>query len=458
MDKNKKINKAIITLSIIEFVLIIFFLAFLLVYSLLVGGDSLIMSPALWSAVVCIGLIPIGMLIYYIAIRKRKHNVFKFEYDDYTDTQKGNNKKLVKNERRKRFSELLSIDVNESDKVKDLKFDEVNSLEDFCDRFRNYCAYKKKLYYTIDDIRAFIASLLTSKIMIIQGMSGTGKTSIALAFEEFIGNPTTVIAVQPVWKERSDLIGYYNEFTKKFNETPLLKELYRSNFSDQIFIIVLDEVNIARIEYYFAEFLSLLEYPNESQRTIEVTNDSWPKDPKLLTEGRLKVKSNVYFLGTANNDESTFSISDKVYDRSMILNLDLKAKSFEAKEQDSIKISNENFENLAKEAINSYSHFDEINKNINTLNKILIEDFGITFGNRMVNQILNYVPIYVACGGTSDDAFDDFVAKKILRKLDTKDVLKVSSNLQSFLDDLDKAFGQEKMHKSRKYLSRFELR
>ena len=81
--------------------------------------------------------------------------------------------------------------------------------------------------------------------MILQGMSGTGKTSIALAFEDFIGNQTTVIAVQPMWKERSDLVGYFNEFTKKFNETPLLKELYKSNFSDKIFIIVLDVVSRA---------------------------------------------------------------------------------------------------------------------------------------------------------------------------------------------------------------------
>ena len=73
--------------------------------------------------------------------------------------------------------------------------------------------------------------------MILQGMSGTGKTSIALAFEQFIGNPTTVIAVQPVWKERSDLIGYFNEFTKKFNETPLLKELYRSNFDIKFILL-----------------------------------------------------------------------------------------------------------------------------------------------------------------------------------------------------------------------------
>ena len=207
------------------------------------------------------------------------------------------NEAKANNKNFERFAELLILDKNE-EKIKNVTFDNVSSLTTFCEQFRNYCAYQKGLFYTIEDIRAFISNLATSKIMVLQGMSGTGKTSIA-------------IAVQPMWKERSDLVGYFNEFTKKFNETPLLKELYRANFTDQMFIIVLDEVNIARIEYYFAEFLSLLEYPNINQRTLEITNDTWQKDPKLLKEGRLWIKPNVYFLGTANNDESTFSISDK---------------------------------------------------------------------------------------------------------------------------------------------------
>ena len=217
-------------------------------------------------------------------------------------------------------------------------------------------------------------------------------------------------------------------------------------------------MNIARIEYYFAEFLSLLEYPNEDQRTLEITNDSWPKDPKMIMEGRLKIKRNVYFLGTANNDESTFSISDKVYDRSMVLNLDNKAQAFEAEDQGPIKISNENFENLAKSALNSFKNQDTIKQWINTLNKILVQHFAITFGNRMVNQIMSYVPIYVACGGNEEDAFDDFISKKILRKLDGKDIFKVASALPSFLDSLNHAFGVNKMMKCKKYLKRFEVK
>ena len=367
------------------------------------------------------------------------------------------NEAKANNKNFERFAELLILDKNE-EKIKDVTFDNVTSLATFCEQFRNYCAYQKGLFYTIEDIRAFISNLATSKIMVLQGMSGTGKTSIALAFEDFIGNQTTVIAVQPMWKERSDLVGYFNEFTKKFNETPLLKELYRANFTDQMFIIVLDEVNIARIEYYFAEFLSLLEYPNINQRTLEITNDTWQKDPKLLKEGRLWIKPNVYFLGTANNDESTFSISDKVYDRAMIINLDKKAEPFKGEAQNRVRISNENFENLVKDAQKSYENYELLDKKIDAINSILMEYFEITFGNRMVNQLKTYVPVYVACGGKEEDGFDDFVCKKILRKLESKDALKVNNAIVPVLERIESEFGKDNMKRSKEYLLRFQIK
>ena len=389
-----------------------------------------------------------------VLIKEKKS---KKTLDVYGIGQSAANEAKSNNRNIERFSELLTLDDNEKT-ISEVTYDEVKSLQEFTDDFRNFCAYEKKLFYTVDDVRAFIANLATSKIMVLQGMSGTGKTSIALAFEDFIGNQTTVIAVQPMWKERSDMVGYFNEFTKKFNETPLLKELYRSNFTDQIFIIVLDEMNIARIEYYFAEFLSLLEYPNVDQRTLEITNDTWPKDPKKLKEGRILIKPNVYFLGTANNDESTFSISDKVYDRAMILNLDKKAESFEGVPTRRVRISNTNFENLVNNAVSVYTNYDELDKKIDLINTILIENFEITFGNRMVNQIRTYVPVYIACGGKEEDAFDDFIAKKILRKLEGKDALKVSNKVDNTIDQIDAQFGKDNMKRSKEYLKSFKIK
>ena len=357
-----------------------------------------------------------------------------------------------------RFSKLMMIDAKKRNPV---KFEDVSSLKVFCDDFRRYCAKNNKLYYTIDDIRSFVANLATSKIMILQGMSGTGKTSIALAFEKYINNVLDPIAIQPMWKERSDLIGYFNEFTKKFNETSLLEELYESNFDDKIYIIVLDEVNIARVEYYFAEFLSLLEYPNIEQRTLEVTNDVWDTDPKKLSKGRLQIGENVYFLGTANNDESTFAISDKVYDRAMVLNLTKKAEPFDVEGKvNQCPISNTEFlrlANLAEKQFQETKDYQTLNEWISTINELIIDSFSISFGNRMTGQILRYVPIYVACGGTKEEAFDDFVSKKILRKLESKDFLKLSGSVKPFIDKLNLVFGVDQMKKCKEYVSKFSI-
>lgn len=168
---------------------------------------------------------------------------------------------------------MLSAIDDDHAELNKKKYDNKISLKKFCDAFRNYAAGELKLYYSPTDIRRFIAGLGVTHITILQGMSGTGKTSLAYAFGRIVGNSSTVIPVQPMWKERTDLIGYYNEFTKQFNETLLLKKMYEANYGKDIYITVLDEMNIARVEYYFAEFLSLLELPNVEERNLDVVSD-----------------------------------------------------------------------------------------------------------------------------------------------------------------------------------------
>ena len=91
-------------------------------------------------------------------------------------------------------------------------------------------------------------------------------------------------------------------------------------------------MNIARVEYYFAEMLSVLEMPNQTEWNLELVASSWDNDPKHLTEGKLQIPPNVWYIGTANNDDSTFAVSDKVYDRALVINLDSKGVEFEAPE------------------------------------------------------------------------------------------------------------------------------
>ena len=354
-----------------------------------------------------------------------------------------------------RFCMLCRIDENRA-RYSEKRFDDGVSLRVFCDNFRNYAASELKLYYDISDIRRFVAGLAVSPMIILQGMSGTGKTSLAHALGEFIENQSTVIPVQPMWKERTDLLGYYNEFTKRFNETLLLEKMYEANYSEDIYITVLDEMNIARVEYYFAEFLSLLELPNPDERYIDVVSDMWDNDPVQLRDGRLKVPANMWFIGTANNDDSTFAISDKVYDRAMILNLDTKAERFVAPRTKPIRISAARFKALADEAMIEYSLTNRNLKRLEELDKYLIEHFHITFGNRIMKQIQCYIPVYVSCGGEELEALDDILSKKIIRKLETQNPVYLRNAAEGLCNYLDELFGTDAMPLSLAAIHRLE--
>ncbi len=454
MVNKNLIDKIISILMIFDLFFGVYFLAVLAIYTSLFDATIDFSNPLIYIVAIVIILIPISVIIYYIySLKEQKNDEFIFNRDSYLKIKELNKKK--KNEEENiRFSKLMEIDKQKFD----ITYDKVTDLKEFSEEFRNFCASELGLFYSDNDIRAFIANLLTSKLMILQGMSGTGKTSIALAFEKYVGNLIEPIAIQPMWKERSDLVGYFNEFTKKFNETLLLEELYESNFNDKIYVIILDEVNIARIEYYFAEFLSLLEYPDLERRRLEITNDVWINDPKKLIEGKLQIGKNVYFLGTANNDESTFAISDKVYDRAMILNLDKKATPFKGTPTKSKIISNTELNDLALKAIDGFKDRKEsidLDKWILFIGEQLNEKFAINFGNRMVNQIKAYVPVYIECGGKAIEAFDDFVSKKILRKLESKDFLRLGKAVASFIDALDEHFGKDNLSLCKEYLSKF---
>ena len=343
-----------------------------------------------------------------------------------------------------RFCMLRSIDEKKNS-YGHKKYDNKLTLNEICERFRNYSASKLGLYYEIDDIRRFIAGLAVSHIVILQGMSGTGKTSLAHAFGSFIDNSSTIIPVQPMWKERTDLIGYYNEFTKRFNETLLLEKMYEANYSTDIYVTVLDEMNIARVEYYFAEFLSLLELPDPNERYLDVVSDKWDSDPAQFRDGRLKLPANMWFVGTANNDDSTFAISDKVYDRAMILNLDTKTERFAAPVTGTIRLSSAQFERLAAEAEKEFKVSERNKARLEMLDSYLIEHFHITFGNRIMKQILAYIPIFISCGGDELVALDDILSKKVFRKLETQNPIYLRNSVDGLISFIDELFGNDNM-------------
>ncbi|MBQ5842755.1 MAG: hypothetical protein IIW63_06360 [Clostridia bacterium] len=354
-----------------------------------------------------------------------------------------------------RFSQLARIDEELSKSTADVPYDTCE-LDELCEKFREYAAGKLGLYYDISDIRRFIAGMGISKLIILRGMSGTGKTSLAYAAGEFFGNSSTVVPIQPMWKERSDMIGYFNEFTKKFNETTMLCKLYEAGGKGDVYITVLDEVNISRIEYYFAEFLSLLELPDTSKRYLDVVSDTWKNDPARLVNGKLLLPVNMWFVGTANNDDSTFAISDKVYDRAAVIDLDRKCTPFVCDTPSPCHISYEALAQLFEKAKGKYTLSSESKEKLKRLDEYLSEVFRVSFGNRIMRQIEAYVPVMLACGGTETEALDDILARKILRKLEQLSPAFVKSESDNLLSLLDELFGEEAMLQSRQYIEKMQ--
>ena len=351
-----------------------------------------------------------------------------------------------------RFPKLTAVDSNYKDRNTSIMFKEGLSLEELCNSFRNYAASKLGFYYTIDVVRQLFAGIATSKLIILEGISGTGKTSLAYALGKFFCFDSSIIPVQPSWKDRSELLGYYNEFTKKFNETEFLKSLYITTYRKDINVIVLDEMNLARIEYYFAEFLSVMEMKDKENWVIDLIPSQEPGDPVNLEEGKLRIPQNVLFIGTANNDDSTFTISDKVYDRAISLFFDDKGRPFEAQEQEPLSIPYAQLEALFSEAKKQYEISQDMLKKFDELDNFVIRKFKLAFGNRILKQLETFVPNYVACGGTETDAFDFIFTNKILKKFESLNIAFLKEELQELSVYLDKLYGKGKFPKAQSYI------
>ena len=447
MLKKKKIRKKYIALLTATVVVGTVFCAALISFIRSGGASELWESPMGYLVLVLFAVLPVLLLVLLAATATGN------PASDSYPLRKKEEEKVGEEEAR--FYKLNEIDGKREEYAK-RRYDESVTLKSFCESFRNYAASRLKLYYSLSDIRKFVAGLGVTHLLILQGISGTGKTSLAYALGEFLGNKSTVIPVQPMWKERTDMIGYYNEFTGRFNETTLLEKMYEANYSKDIYITVLDEMNIARVEYYFAEFLSLMELPDAEERYLDVVTDKREKDPKGLKGGRIKLPKNMWFIGTANNDDSTFAISDKVYDRAMMLNLDEKSEVFEGRRSSEVRLSYERLEELVKDAKAEYGLTKRNERRLEELDEYLRENFRITFGNRVMKQIRTYIPIYVSCGGEEVEALDDILSKKVMRKLETQNPIYVKNEAEGLCEKLDEVFGEDKMKHCKAFIRRLE--
>ncbi len=355
-----------------------------------------------------------------------------------------------------RFFRLTCVDNFYKTEYVEPEYDNNITLEQLCERFRNFAASQLKLYYDIDMMRFFIASMGTSRIIILQGISGTGKTSLPYAFGKFVQKDTTVVSVQPSWRERTELYGYFNEFTKRYAETEFLQAIYECNYFRDPHIVILDEMNIARVEYYFAEMLSILEMPLQEEWKVDIVTAVWDNDPCLIDGGKVQITNNVWIVGTINNDDSTFAVADKVYDRAIPIDLDSRADPFECELTDPVYISTDRLNELFDEAKENYPVSQEVIDKLEQVNTYLIKNFRLAFGNRIMKQINDFVPCFIACGGTEIQAIDFIVAKKVLRKFESLSLGFMKDELTKFSSYLDKVFGKNTMVICKDYIEQLK--
>lgn len=354
-----------------------------------------------------------------------------------------------------RFFRLTKVD-NDISTYKEPNFNNKITLQQFCEAFKNFNASELKLYYNDKIIRLFVSSLASNKLIILQGLSGTGKTSLAYAFGQMIQSETTVAPVQPSWRDSTELFGYFNEFTKRYNETEVLAKLYEAKYKKEIFPILLDEMNISRVEYYFAEMLSLLELPNKKDWVIDLVPDTWENDPKYIIDGRFNLPDNMWFIGTINNDDSTFMVTDKVYDRAMPINIDYKDEPFEAPKTKPVPISVDYLNKLFEDAQKEFEVGEETLKKIEEMDRYVIDHFRLTFGNRIVKHIKEFVPVYRATGGTELEALDYVIAHKILRRFEQLNLAFIKNEIDGLIDYINDLFGEGNMVECVTYLERIK--
>lgn len=353
-----------------------------------------------------------------------------------------------------RFVKLTQVDKDYeiSSEFTVMQSSDMVNLPELIDRFIKYSASQLHLYYTKEIIARFFAGMATSKVLILEGISGTGKTSLPYAMGKFFNKETSIISVQPSWRDRAELLGYLNEFTKKFNETDFLKAVYQAGYSDKPNFIVLDEMNLARIEYYFAEFLSVMEMPDVHEWKIDLVPASEPSDPKLLINGKLFINQNTWFIGTANKDDSTFTITDKVYDRATPIVINNKAELIDCDYTNNVQMTFDYLDELFKKAQAEITMSTKIMDSFKKVDEYIQQNFKIAFGNRIMKQIKLFVPVYVACGFTEVQGLDYMLANKILRKFESLNLSFLHNELDGLIELLDKLFGKNSFKVSIEYI------
>jgi hypothetical protein len=309
--------------------------------------------------------------------------------------------------------------------VASIELESVPDLAEFAKELQHRIAQaedKVALYYPLEDIQILLGGLAMSQLHVFQGISGTGKTSLAKAFAKAMGGFCTDIAVQAGWRDRDDLLGHYNAFERRYYEKDCLQALYQAQtprWNDTCNVILLDEMNLSRPEQYFSEFLSALEKNDAKERLISLSETALPNAPKGLKEERkILVPNNVWFIGTANHDETTNELADKTYDRSHVMTLPKQDNNFDITPYDKASYSFDSFQKAFDKAIMTHAKTVEVLLTAlaeHEFTEQLADTFELGWGNRFERQAKRFIPVMLATGATKGAALDHLLSTRVMR-------------------------------------------
>ncbi|MBO7304655.1 MAG: hypothetical protein J6V09_05475 [Clostridia bacterium] len=359
-------------------------------------------------------------------------------------------------DREKVFPALSKIDVEYEGFINEVIESSDITLEELCDGFRKYLAREHKLYFDIDVIRFFVSGFAASHFEILEGLSGTGKSSLPRYFAKYVNADVLFMPVQATWRDKTNIIGFFNEFSKTYNESEFLEKLYLAAYNpDRLQFFVLDEMNISRVEYYFADLLSVLEYPKDEWKIklMQMPHSFVP--PMQLEDGFIKIPDSSYFVGTANKDDSTFTITDKVYDRAITIDFTENNRAFEVKEETpTVTVSNTAFKAMMDEARGDVdlALTDSDREKMSKIFDYVNDKFDIAVGNRILNQIENVVPVFCKAGGDKEVAIDFMLSKKLVAKIEGRFEEHVKDSLLGLLSLLERVYGASVMKRTEKVI------
>lgn len=330
------------------------------------------------------------------------------------------------------------------------------------DRVQSYIA-AQNYSYDRQDLVNFYTCLKTGAIVILAGLSGTGKSSLVRLFADAIDAEFRLVPVKATWNDDSDLLGFFHPDKRRYYSTPFLDTIVEANANpDRLFFICLDEMNLARVEYYLSDFLSVLEQGHERRLSLysrhewemckldleqqrqavaagTMSQEEWAhRERSVIAYGaELRIPHNVFFCGTVNIDETIHPFSDKVLDRSQIIQF--KNSLFHDHHEGGsvalpVQLRFAQWECYCRPSGASdltASWFNDINDHLRV--------GGFHFGHRVKQHIEQYVALAHTSGLFDDMDNDRIVDLQIVQKIlpkvrgiKTKSVAQMLAQLQAF--------------------------